>query len=197
MRKLMAAVAMIGLVLGMSLTVAPAKAAPAKPLVTQVSNKRPLPAGGQNVSLTGTNLHLVKSVFVDTASAQVVTKTTTSLVFITPAHASGLVSITLTYATGSVVVKDAMLYKDGPSRALVPLPYIPETLKVGKAFSMQPGNKAWSIKIVNGTPKICKVAGMLVTGLRKGECSLSFDITVDSMDSTYRSRQALYFVTIN
>jgi hypothetical protein len=101
------------------------------------------------------------------------------------------------YAGGSYVLKDAMIYKAGPTRALVPLPYIPETLKVGKAFSMQPGNKAWAIKITNSTPKICKVNGMLVTGLKKGECALSFDITVDSMDPTYRSRSALYFVTIN
>jgi hypothetical protein len=196
MRKLAAIVTMIATMFALSTTTA-ATAAPAKPSITQVSNKKPLPAGGQNITLRGTNLTLVTSVYVDTANAQVVTKTATSLVFISPAHAQGLVSITLMYAGGSYVLKDAMVYKTGPTRALVPLPYIPETLKVGKAFSMQPGNSAWAIKIVNATPKICKVSGMLVTGLRKGECSLSFDITVDSMDPTYRSRQALYFVTIN
>jgi hypothetical protein len=62
---------------------------------------------------------------------------------------------------------------------------------------MQSGNKDWVISIKNATPRICRVSGMLVTGLRKGECSLSFDITVDSMDKDFRSRQALYFVTIN
>lgn len=197
MRKLIATVAMIASVLGLSLAAAPANAAPAKPSITQVSNKKPLPAGGQNITLTGVNLDLVTTVYVDTANAQIVTKSSSTLVFISPAHAQGLVSITLMHAGGSYVLKDAMVYKVGPSRALVPLPYIPETLKVGKAFSMQPGNSAWVIKIVNSTPKICKVSGMLVTGLKKGECSLSFDITVDSMDPTYRSRQALYFVTIN
>jgi hypothetical protein len=198
MRKFAAIVTMIATMFALStVTTAPANAAPAKPTITQVSNKKPLPAGGQNVSLRGTNLTVVTAVYIDNLNAQIVTKTASNLVFITPAHAEGLVSITLMHPAGSYVLKDAMLYKKGPSRALVPLPYIPETLKVGKAFSMQPGSKDWVITIKNGTPKICKVTGMLVTGLRKGECSLSFDITVDSMDSTYRSRQALYFVTIN
>lgn len=198
MRKFAAIVTMIATMFVLSTASATvANAAPAKPSITMVSNKRPLPGGGQNITLTGTNLTSVTSVYVDKTNAQVVTKTAGSLVFISPAHASGLVSITLMYAGGSYVFKDAMIYKAGPTRALVPLPYIPETLKVGKAFSMQPGNKAWVIKITNGSPQICKVSGMLVTGLKKGECSLSFDITVDSMDPTYRSRQALYFVTIN
>ena len=196
MRKFAAIVTMIATMFALS-TATAATAAPAKPTITQVSNKKPLPAGGQNITLTGTNLTLVTSVYVDTSNAQVVSKSANSLTFISPAHVSSLVSITLMYAGGTYVLKDAMVYKAGPSRALVPLPYIPETLKVGKAFSMQPGNKDWAIKIVNSTPKICKVNGMLVTGLKKGECSLSFDITVDSMDPTYRSRQALYFVTIN
>ena len=198
MRKFAAVVTMIATMFTLSaVSVAPANAAPAKPTITQVSNKKPLPGGGQNVTLSGTNLNLVTTVYIDNLSAQVVTKNSTSLVFITPAHPEGLVSITLIYPSGSFVFKDSMLYKKGPTRALVPLPFIPETLKVGRTFSMQPGNKDWAISIKNGTPRICRVSGMVVTGLRKGECSLSFDITVDTMDPTYRSRQALYFVTIN
>jgi hypothetical protein len=197
-RKFAAIVTMIVTMFTLSaVSAGPANAAPAKPTVTQVSNKKPLPAGGQNVTLRGTNLNVVTTVFVDNLSAQVVTKSSTSLVFITPPHAEGLVSITLIHPGGSYVFKDSMLYKKGPSRALVPLPFIPETLKVKRSFSMQPGSKDWVIKITNGTPKVCRVSGLLVTGLRKGECSLSFEITVDSMDPTYRSRQALYFVTIN
>jgi hypothetical protein len=196
MRKFAAIVTMIATMFALS-TATVASAAPAKPSISQVSNKKPLPAGGQNITLTGTNLTLVTSVYVDANSAQVVSKSAGSLTFISPAHVPGLVTITLMYASGSYELKDAMLYKAGPSRALVPLPYIPESLKVGKAFSMQPGNSAWVISIKNNTPSICRVNGMLVTGLKKGECSLLFDITVDTMDPTYRSRQALYFVTIN
>jgi hypothetical protein len=198
MRKFAAIVTMIVTMFTLSaVSVGPANAAPAKPTITQVSNKKPLPGGGQNVTLRGTNLNVVTSLYVDNINAQVVTKTKTSLVFITPAHAEGLVSITLMHPAGKYVVRDSMLYKKGPTRALVPLPFIPETLKVKRSFSMQPGSKDWVISIKNGTPKVCRVSGMLVTGLRKGECSLSFEITVDSMDPTYRSRQALYFVTIN
>ncbi len=198
MRKIAAIVTMIVTMFTLSAVVSgPANAAPAKPTITQVSNKKPLPGGGQNVTLTGTNLNVVTTVFVDNLSAQVVTKSSTSLVFITPPHPEGLVSITLIHPSGSFVFKDSMRYKKGPSRALVPLPFIPETLKVGRSFSMQAGNKDWIVTIKNATPRICRVSGMLVTGLRKGECSLSFDITVDTMDPTYRSRQALYFITIN
>jgi hypothetical protein len=197
MRKFAAIFTMIATMFALSAVSTTAIAAPAKPTISQVSNKKPLPAGGQNVTLRGTNLNVVTSLYVDNINAQIVTKSSTGLVFITPAHAEGLVSITLLHPTGKYVLADSMIYKTGASRALVPLPFIPETLKVGKAFSMQPGSKDWKVSIKNGTPKTCKVSGFLVTGLRKGECSLSFDITVDSMDPTYRSRQALYFVTIN
>jgi hypothetical protein len=196
MRKFFALVTMVAVSLSL-VSAVPANAAPAKPTVVQVSNKKPLPAGGQNIMLRGTNLDVVNSVFVENINAQIVTKSKTSLVFISPPHPEGLVSITLMHPTGKLVVKGSMLYKVGPSRALVPLPFIPETLRVGRSFSMQSGNKAWVIRIKNATPRICRVSGMLVTGIRKGECSLSFDITVDSMDPNYRSRQALYFVTIN
>jgi hypothetical protein len=198
MRKFAAIVTMIVTMFSLSVvSTGPANAAPAKPTITQVSNKKPLPGGGQNVTLRGTNLDVVTSLLVENIDAQIVTKSKTSLVFITPAHPEGLVSITLVHPAGKYVLKGSMLYKAGPSRALVPIPFIPETLKVGRSFSMQPGSKDWVISIKNATPRICRVSGMLVTGLRKGECSLSFDITVDSMDKNFRSRQALYFVTIN
>ena len=44
---------------------------------------------------------------------------------------------------------------------------------------------------------LCSITGLVVTALRKGECALSLDVEVDTMDPTYRSRQALYFITVN
>ena len=99
MRKFIAAVAMIASVLGMSVTTAPATAATPVPKILQVNNKKPLPAGGQNITLYGTNLHVTTAVIIDKTAAAVVSKTATKLVFITPAHASGLVSISLKYGS--------------------------------------------------------------------------------------------------
>jgi hypothetical protein len=196
MRKFIAAVAMIASVLGFSIAAAPANAATA-PSILQVSNKKPLPAGGQNITLYGANLTLVTGVVVDKSNATIVSKAATKLTFITPAHSNGLASISLKYGTKTYVLKDALLYKDSANRVLAPLPYIPETLKVGKTVEMTPGNSAWQVVVTTDTPAVCSVSGLVVTGLKKGECSLNIDVNVDTMDRTYRSRSALYFITIN
>ena len=196
MRKFIAAVAMIASVLGFSIAAAPANAATA-PSILQVSNKKPLPAGGQNITLYGANLTLVTGVVVDKSNATIVSKAATKLTFITPAHSNGLASISLKYGTKTYVLKDALLYKDSANRVLAPLPYIPETLKLGKTVEMTPGNSAWQVVVTTDTPAVCSVSGLVVTGLKKGECSLNIDVNVDTMDRTYRSRSALYFITIN
>jgi hypothetical protein len=197
MRKLISAVAMIALVLGFSVAAAPANAAPAVPSILQVNNKKPLPAGGQNITLYGKNLNVVTAVVIDKTAATVVSKSATALTFISPAHAEGLVAISLKYGTKTKVVKDALLYKASLNRVLAPLPYIPETLKVGRTVSMLPGNATWIVVVTTDTPKICSITGLVVKALRKGECALSLDVEVPTMDTTYRSRQALYFITVN
>ena len=197
MRKLIATVAMIASVLGFSLAAAPANAAPAVPSILQVNNKKPLPAGGQNITLFGTNLNVVTSVVIDKTTATIVSKSATALTFISPAHNEGLVAISLKYGTKTKVVKDALLYKGSLNRVLAPLPYIPETLKVGRTVSMLPGNSTWKVIVTTDTPKTCSITGLVVTALRKGECALTIDVEVPTMDTTYRSRQALYFITVN
>jgi hypothetical protein len=197
MRKLIATVAMIASVLGFSLSAAPANAAPAVPSILQVNNKKPLPAGGQNITLFGSNLSVVTAVVIDKTTATIVSKSATALTFISPAHAEGLVAISLKYGTKTKVVKDALLYKASANRVLAPLPYIPETLKVGRTVSMLPGNATWIVVVTTDTPKICSITGLVVKALRKGECALTIDVEVPTMDTTYRSRQALYFITVN
>jgi len=197
MRKLIATVAMIASVLGFSLAAAPANAAPAVPSILQVNNKKPLPAGGQNITLFGTNLNVVTSVVIDKTTATIVSKSATALTFISPAHTEGLVAISLKYGTKTKVVKDALLYKGSLNRVLAPLPYIPETLKVGRTVSMLPGNSTWKVIVTTDTLKTCSITGLVVTALRKGECALTIDVEVPTMDTTYRSRQALYFITVN
>lgn len=196
MRKVIAAVAMIASVLGLSLAAAPANAASA-PSILQVSNKKPLPAGGQNITLYGANLNLVTAVLVDKTTATMVSKAAANLTFIAPAHMNGLASISLKYGSKTYVLKDALLYKDSANRVLAPLPYIPEALKVGKTVTMTPGNSAWQVVVTTDTPAACSVSGLVVKALKKGECSLNIDVNVDTMDRTYRSRSALYFITIN
>lgn len=196
MRKFIAAAAMIASVLGFSISAVPANAASA-PVILQVSNKKPLPAGGQNITLYGSNLQLTTSVIVDKSVATIVSKAATKLTFITPAHMNGLASISLKYGSKTYVLKDALLYKDSANRVLAPLPYIPESLKVGRTVSMTPGNPAWQVVVTTDTPNICSVNGLVVKALKKGECSLSIDMNVDTMDRTYRSRSALYFITVN
>jgi hypothetical protein len=197
MRKFIAAVAMIASVLGMAVAAAPANAATPVPKILQVSNKKPLPAGGQNITLYGTSLNLVSAVIVDKTTATMVSKEATKLVFITPAHANGLANISLKYGSKTYVLKDALLYKDSANRVLAPLPYIPETLKLGRTVSMTPGNSAWQVVVTTDTPAICSITGLVVKALKKGECALNIDVNVDTMDRTYRSRSALYFITVN
>ena len=197
MRKFISAVTLIASVIGFSIAAAPAQAAPAVPSIQQINIKKPLPAGGQNITLFGKNLNVVTAVVIDKTAATVVSKTATALTFVSPAHAEGLVSISLKYGTKTKVVKDALLYKASANRVLVPLPFIPETLKVGRTVSMLPGSSAWKVTVTTTSPSICSITGLVVTALRKGECALSLDVEVDTMDPTYRSRQALYFITVN
>jgi hypothetical protein len=136
-------------------------------------------------------------VVVDKTTATIVSKSATALTFISPAHAEGLVAISLKYGTKTRVVKDALLYKGSANRVLAPLPYIPETLKAGRTVSMLPGNSTWKVVVTTDTPAICSITGLVVTAVRKGECALTIDVEVPTMDTTYRSRQALYFITVN
>lgn len=197
MRKFISAVTLIASVLGFSIAAAPAQAAPAVPSVQQINIKKPLPAGGQNITLFGKNLNVVTAVIIDKTQATVVSKSGTSLTFISPPHAEGRVSISLKYGTRTVVVRDSLLYKASANRVLVPLPFIPETLRVGRTVSMLPGNSAWNVTVTTTSSNVCSITGLVVTALRKGECALTLDIEVPTMDPTYRSRQALYFITIN
>ena len=197
MRKFISAVTLIASVLGFSIAAAPAQAAPAVPSIQQINIKKPLPAGGQNITLFGKNLNVVTAVIIDKTQATVVSKSGTSLTFISPPHAEGRVNISLKYGTKTYVLRDSLLYKASANRVLVPLPFIPETLKVGRTVSMLPGSSAWKVTVTTTSPSICSITGLVVTALRKGECALSLDVEVDTMDPTYRSRQALYFITIN
>ena len=197
MRKFISAVTLIASVLGFSIAAAPAQAAPAVPSIQQINIKKPLPAGGQNITLFGKNLNVVTAVIIDKTQATVVSKSGTSLTFISPPHAEGRVNISLKYGTKTYVLKDSLLYKASANRVLVPLPFIPETLKVGRTVSMLPGSSAWKVTVTTTSPSICSITGLVVTALRKGECALSLDVEVDTMDPTYRSRQALYFITVN
>lgn len=197
MRKFISAVTLIASVLGFSIAAAPAQAAPAVPSVQQINIKKPLPAGGQNITLFGKNLTVVSSVIIDKTQATVVSKSGTSLTFISPAHAEGLVNISLKYGTKTLVLRDSLLYKASANRVLVPLPFIPETLKVGRTVSMLPGNSTWKVTVTTTSTRICSITGLVVTALRKGECALAIEMEVDTMDTTYRSRSALYFITVN
>jgi hypothetical protein len=196
-RKLISAVTLIASVLGFSIAAAPAQAAPAVPSITQISITKPLPAGGQNITLFGKNLSVVTEVIIDKTKATVVSKTSTTLTFISPPHAEGKVNVTLKYGTKTYVLRGGLLYKASLNRVLVPLPFIPETLRVGRTVSMTPGNPAWKVTVTTSTSRICSISGLVVKALRKGECGLSLNVETPNMDPTYRSRQALYFITIN
>jgi hypothetical protein len=196
MRKLVAIIAAAAFMVGLTSAFAtPAQAA--SPAILKVSNMAPVIGGGQNVTLYGTNLNLVTSMKVDASPATIVSKSATSLVFITPAHAEGRVGITLVHAGGQYVLSDCMVYKAISRRALAPLPYIPGSLKVGKTLTLTPGASTWALKVSTSTPKICSVTGIQVKGLRKGTCLLDLSLTVDSMDPSWRSRSGMYDLTIN
>jgi hypothetical protein len=140
---------------------------------------------------------VVTAVIIDKTPATIVSKTATNLTFISPPHPEGRVSISLKYGTRTVVIRDSLLYKASANRVLVPLPFIPETLKAGRTVTMTPGNPAWKVTVTTTSTRVCSISGLVVTALRKGECALSLDVEVDTMDPTYRSRQALYFITVN
>jgi hypothetical protein len=197
MRTLLAFVATAAAVIGITTaTIAPAQAA-VSPSVLTVSNKNPLPAGGQNIIITGKNLDIVTAVLVDTVSAQIVSQSASTLVFITPAHVAARVGFSLVYGSKKLNYPDSLVYKLGPKRALVPLPYIPDTLKIGASFSMVPGNPAWVTTVKSLTPAVCSVDTALnVKALKRGSCLLQISIVLDTMDPAYRGRVALYDVTV-
>jgi hypothetical protein len=197
MRKFISAVTLIASVLGFSIAAAPAQAATAVPSITQININKPLPAGGQNITLFGKNFSVVSQVIIDKTTATIVSKTATTLTFISPPHAEGRVNVSLKYGTKTYVLRGGLLYKASLNRVLVPLPFIPETLRAGRTVSMQPGNSAWKVTVSTTSTRICSITGLEVKALRRGECALSIEIEVPTMDPTYRSRQALYFITVN
>lgn len=197
MRKLISVVTLIACVYGFLIASIPAKAAPAVPSILQVDNKRPLPAGGQNITLFGKNLNVVTSVSVDKLQATIVAQSRTSLTFISPPHEEGQADVSLSYGPKTSVFRNALSYKASAQRVPVPLPFIPETLRVGRNFSILPTNSDWKIKATTTTNRICSVTGLVVKALRKGECAISMVVDAPVMDRTYRSRLALYFIIIN
>jgi hypothetical protein len=197
MRKFISAVTLFASVLGFSIAAAPAQAATAVPSITQININKPLPAGGQNITLFGKNFSVVSEVIIDKTTATIVSKTATTLTFISPPHAEGRVNVSLKYGTKTYVLRGGLLYKASLNRVLVPLPFIPETLRAGRTVSMQPGNSAWKVTVSTTSTRICSITGLEVKALRRGECALSIEIEVPTMDPTYRSRQALYFITVN
>ena len=197
MRRAIALISAAAVVFGLATATAlPAEAA-AKPSVKQISFLTPRPAGGQNITLLGSNLNLVTTMTAGTRNAVIVAKSAKQLVFIAPRNLAGPANIVLSYSGGKVTLTAALIYRDGPERALVPLPYIPDTLKVGKTFSMKPGDPAWVVSVKSLTTKTCTVSGLIVKGKAKGDCVLQFSITVDSASRTYRSRDAVWDLVIN
>ena len=195
MRKIVSILSAAAMLFGLVAISTPAQAA-AKPTFISVSNKQPVTGGGQNITINGTNLNLVTSVVIDKSTAQIVSKAPAKLIFVSPAHSEGRVGITLKYTGGSLVIDDSLLYKAVTRRALAPTPYIPDSLRVGASFTLTPGVPSWGV-VVTTTSKACTVAGLVVTGVSKGACALSIEITVDSMDPNWRSRSAYYDLTIN
>jgi hypothetical protein len=197
MRKFISVVSLLASVLGFSVIASPAQAAPAAPSILQVSNTRPLPAGGQNIILYGKNLNVVTAVIIDKTQAAIVSKSSTTLVFISPPHAEGRVNISLKHGAKTYVLRDALRYKYSPYAPLAPLPFIPETLRAGRTVSLAPFDSNWKVTVTTTSTRICSVTGLVVKALRRGECALLIDIDVPYTDRNFRSREALYFITVN
>jgi hypothetical protein len=174
MKKLL--IALVAAIAAITMSV-PAIAASPKPTVTYVDNKKPAVAGGTQITITGTNLDTVTSVTVDNGYATVAAKSATSLTFITPQHGLGPATVLITNPAGTATF---VITYSPQRRPLVPSPVLPDTLKVGKSYTIVGQDPAWKVTLTTDTPKTCSVKKNVVKGLKKGGCALNIDINPDN-----------------
>lgn len=159
-----------------------ADAAPSlKPTVTSVDNRKPAPAGGTVISITGTNLGSVTSVAVDNSLATVTAKTSTKLTFIAPQHALGAAIVLITNPAGTTTF--GITYSP-QRRPLVPSPTLPDSLRVGASYTVTAQDPSWTVTLTTDSPKICTIKGTVVKGIKKGSCLLNIDINPDAAGSS-------------
>lgn len=197
MRKLFVAVTAIATVIGLSISVAPAQAAGAKPIIESLSYRTPDVRGGQYIQIGGQNLNTVTQVLVDSNAVSIVNQTANTLMIVTPAHDEAYATLTLFSPSGQVSQLDAFSFRPGSRRALAPVPYIPETLKVGKTFKFVPFESTLTVVAKSTTPKICTVIGPNLKSIKKGSCNLSIAVNIQGNNAKFRSTVTELGVTVN
>lgn len=197
MRKLAIAVTAIASMIGLSISVAPAQAAGAKPVIESLSYRTPDIRGGQYIQIGGQNLNTVTQVLVDSNPASIVNQTSNTLMFVTPSHDEAYATLTLFSPSGQVSQIDAFSYRPGSRRALAPVPYIPETFKVGKTYKLLPFENTLAVVAKSFTPKICTVSGLTLKAIKKGSCNLSVAVNIKGANAKFRSTVTELGVTVN
>ncbi|MBS0590492.1 MAG: IPT/TIG domain-containing protein, partial [Proteobacteria bacterium] len=86
----------------------------APPTISNLSPNSGGTVGGTSVTITGTNLAGATSVTFDGLAATIVTNTATQIVANTPAHALGVVDVSVTTAGGTVTASGAFTYANPP-----------------------------------------------------------------------------------
>jgi fibronectin type 3 domain-containing protein len=86
----------------------------AAPALTSASEPNGPVAGGQSVTINGTNLDEIVEVTFGGTQATITGSNGSSVTVVTPAHAAGVVSITVTTAGGSATLANAYTYLNAP-----------------------------------------------------------------------------------
>ena len=84
------------------------------PTITSITKNAGNTAGGITVTITGTNMSAVTAVTFDGSAATISSKTATTVVVVTPAHAAGAVNVVVTNPSGSATSVNGYTYVTPP-----------------------------------------------------------------------------------
>lgn len=179
----------------LTITTASLRAEEFGPRVYKIDNRTPSPVGGDLITLTGKNFDTVDTLKVDGKLTDIKSQTYSTLTFLAPAHAVGLVQIYLASPDGILTFVNAFTYT-APKKVAAKMPTIPTTLKVKNSVTLTPIDSTLVPKLSTTTPKVCAVTGLKVTAKKAGSCALKVSINVDQNDWFTKSNTGYYAIQI-
>jgi hypothetical protein len=165
------------------------------PVIERVDNRRPMPTGGEIITIKGKNLQNVNSLQIDGVATAIKTQTSSELSFVAPAHSVGTVAIYLANPNGKLNFVNGLTYAL-PVKTAAKLPAVPLSLKVGRSVTLKPVDSSFSSKVASATPRVCSVSGLKITARQTGKCIVTVTVSVSSENLLTKSNSGRFEIQV-